>query len=626
MTDTTGPIGWGARLEDAFGEEAVPETNGSSPKPVFDADLIPELDEYEPDPLDEVLDRVDILDAYRRWCGKMEPNPGGRTEGIKISCPNPAHPDANPSAWVNTDNQTWYCGACDIGGDKYDIAAWKFGFSVPGYKNKDQFPKLRVEMATNLGFTVTPKITGGVYLSEPEPVVAGRPLEPAEVRTETVPAPVALAPDHSAPVISGPFGEIKIGADYDDEQVRIDWESLIPKHTFLYEWMFQNSQSDEPNEYLFWLGLVALGAAAGNNIRLWDDPPVRPNLFVCLVGSSGSRKSRAVGRLKHFLEEVLPYDADDDGTTGTLSVAAPGSGEALVDVFSKPVYDEMAPKMVVGYRAVRGLITFNELTDLTERTNRSGSILKPTLMQFFDSADRIAITSRGHGEARADNHFCQVITTTQPKLLRDNVERSDVDSGFLNRWIFVKSVEKPRRALGGKKIDLTTAKSLLGAVRVWCTPRSIALVGPNLDRFEEIFYSELVPVLDQDNGILERLDLMFKKIVLLFAINEKTTHPDVDLLNRAANLLKYLIHTYEVTDKNIGHGPFEDCCESVQQAITDFTALRKHDPSLRDIRAMVPKRFNAELLYRAIKALTTVGVLTEYLDPKTKNPRYKVAA
>jgi hypothetical protein len=56
------------------------------------------------------------------------------------SCPIPGHADANPSAWVNTEKNVWYCGRCSQGGDVYDLAAFHFGMPVPGYKEGGKFP------------------------------------------------------------------------------------------------------------------------------------------------------------------------------------------------------------------------------------------------------------------------------------------------------------------------------------------------------------------------------------------------------------------------------------------------------------------------------------------------------
>jgi hypothetical protein len=48
--------------------------------------------------LDEFIKLISITDAYNRWAGKGFVQAGNRKDSIKVRCPNPAHPDNNPSA------------------------------------------------------------------------------------------------------------------------------------------------------------------------------------------------------------------------------------------------------------------------------------------------------------------------------------------------------------------------------------------------------------------------------------------------------------------------------------------------------------------------------------------------
>lgn len=80
------------------------------------AELIPDIgDDKKRDSTDDALDRllndIDVIEAYHKFCGKMRVDKRKRSrDGIKVSCPIPGHIDANPSAWVNTDKNVWYCG------------------------------------------------------------------------------------------------------------------------------------------------------------------------------------------------------------------------------------------------------------------------------------------------------------------------------------------------------------------------------------------------------------------------------------------------------------------------------------------------------------------------------------
>jgi hypothetical protein len=133
---------------------AAPESGeheSISDRPKFDPALIPDPgpSRHSDDDIDTLLDGVGIVDAYSRWCGKMVPDVRGRSEGIMISCPVPGHTDANPSAWMNSDKQLWFCAVCDQGGDKFDLAGFHHG--IDARSNPSLFPELRRKMAEDLG-------------------------------------------------------------------------------------------------------------------------------------------------------------------------------------------------------------------------------------------------------------------------------------------------------------------------------------------------------------------------------------------------------------------------------------------------------------------------------------------
>ena len=167
--------------------------DGTYVEPFKDDDIIDvKSDSESSDPeMDAAIESIDIISAYRKWCGKSEPRVGSRTESIKVSCPNPDHPDADPSAWINTEKKTWYCGKCEEGGDVYDLAAIYFGYPRPGYKEGQEFHKLRQQMAEDFGYVVK-KVAGGTVIykdddeqptdgqqtghTEPEPAMAIQPV------------------------------------------------------------------------------------------------------------------------------------------------------------------------------------------------------------------------------------------------------------------------------------------------------------------------------------------------------------------------------------------------------------------------------------------------------------------
>jgi hypothetical protein len=137
-------------------EEDEPQQNVLPSVDEVDEDLIPDVlpeRSDEENQIDDIIRSIGILDAYRKWIGKkVDEYTTSLTEGIKVSCPIPGHLDTHPSAWLNSEKKTWFCGGCNEGGDVYDLAAIKFGYPRPEYKDGKAFHDLRREMAESYGW------------------------------------------------------------------------------------------------------------------------------------------------------------------------------------------------------------------------------------------------------------------------------------------------------------------------------------------------------------------------------------------------------------------------------------------------------------------------------------------
>ena len=289
-----------------IGQHAPAASATPAQKKVWDDDLIPHFSPSErtasPErvEIDAIVKPLTIIDAYRKWCHKMNPDGKGRRESIMVSCPNPAHPDRNPSAWITLDKGDGGVGNCAVCGgfDKYDIAAWSYGFDVPGYRTSD-FPEVVRRMAEDMGYRI---------------MIQGK-AEWAEKISEEIKL--------SAPKLEIPPPDFKDDAEVGDDATD-DWtnvESIMPPAsfawadlpavkpgTFLHDWMEITSESYEPEEFYLWLGLMLLGIAVGNDVQLKDNPDVRSNLLVCLVGATGTGKSIAIRTAEVLARNAFPWD------------------------------------------------------------------------------------------------------------------------------------------------------------------------------------------------------------------------------------------------------------------------------------------------------------------------------
>ena len=575
-----------------------------------DDDLIPDA-QFEETPEDSALDKfikdLDIVDVYNKWTGKGKIHAGTKRESIKVSCPNPSHPDKHPSAWLNRDKNVWYCSGCDEGGDVYDIAAWHFGFPVPGYRDGEQFHKLREEMALASGFSFV-RVAGSreTVLVPPDEEEEVEPPKKAKKKAEPEPEPEE---EKEAEVIDL-FGLSE------DEVIfpTLPWRELVPEGTFLREYMTVCTEDDVAEEYHFWNGLLGIGFVLGKDVMLDDDVPVPGNLFICLLGHTGDGKSKSYRHLEGLLQKALPYKRDEDESKGVLIIKSPASAEALIHRFSKPIMDPVNPKIIAYHAAVRGLVEYNELSSLVGRASRQGNVIKPTLISFYDCSTTVSTESITSGIKFAQDPFASMFTTTQPRAIKELVRSSDADSGFLNRWVFVSGKPKERYSLGKRRIDTDSCIPLLHAIRSWTGRGKLVDVEPDAaERWHQFYTQVLRPQQIRDqSSMLTRVDLLLKKLFLLFAANEHKDVVDLSIVDRVIKMYPYIVEAYGIPAAQIGSSDRTEITEEILRHAERFTKKNKTGITPRDLnRCMASKKYDQELVNRLLRALVEAGRLEE---------------
>jgi hypothetical protein len=498
--------------------------------------------------LDADIAGMNIIDAYNKWIGKGHVEHTSQKDGIKVRCPDPTHPDNDPSAWLNQEKGLWHCPGCAVGGDIWDFAAWHFGYPVPGYKaDAGMFRELREKIAGELGYKKY-IVGSSTVLSRTPPTVEPDPPVEDPVEDEVVETP-------HAPLLGSNVVQLVLVEDEEYAEAvgaavpSIDWRQLAPDGTFLEAWMRETTKDTCPEEYHFWTGLMALGFAAGRNRLLLDNPKVVPNIFICLTGPSGTGKSRAKGHLKRILAQALPFDYGDPLPQGVKIGSTPGSGEHLVDLFVHKIDDPSATGAPQKDWPIRVYTEFDEMASLVAKGARSGSSLKPQLMEVYDAPWSISAGSRGSGSAFALEPFGQVLTTTQNKSIRGVVSEKDDAAGFVNRWVFVTGPKKEQKAINLHIADYTEPSMKLKGVHLWAsTPKDVTFTPDALEAFE-LFYKEVFAMKDkaeESTAIFNRIDLLLKKLILLLAINDRTELITTEHVARLKALYPYLTETYGV--------------------------------------------------------------------------------
>lgn len=612
-----------SRMAAVKGKHAdTPTPQQDTQTPAFDPDLVPEVDPDDlklPEPLqqlDDFVNTLDIVEAYRVLINKSEPEDRGQKE-VQVSCPNPVHPDTNPSASLNREKNAWVCYGCGAKGDTMDLAAIHFGAAWPEtYKTNGEFHGLKRQLGEKFGIHVHKSpMTGKEYLTRDE--------EPE------IPEPESEEPQHLASVTQlppPPDAPTEIELQLRDDDLIIDWEHLIPKDTFLYRWIQSLAIDAIPHEYHFWVGLTAIGLAAGHDIVLKDRKNVKGNLYVCIYGPTGIGKTQAIDPVEQLLREAAPYEGDYyDPPTGVKLLSSPASGEKFIDHFKYNMLDPVTNKPTGQHGNVVGLLNQGEFAELMKKASRMGSSLKEVMINMFDASvtKTISTSAVTSDEKLAVGPYCSIVTSTQPDAIRKFLQQADVESGTLNRFIFADGrarMDPPD--LQEEEPDLTAAIDAYKDLMAWIfTNRGaeLEIIGTTARPVWKDFFDANLKAWragqQSQESIFARIDLILKKVLLLFCINEKKLVPDADVMERVLSLYPYLRHTYARFSENLAASEAKQLENDIKAACVELEDKQGKAPSQRDIgRAL--KRYTAEDVKRQISVLVAMGELEE-IPPET---------
>lgn len=546
--------------------------------PKFDPELVPTEEILGPRRLDPELGRlkeridreISVFDIYDRFmpAHKERATPkAGQRESILFSCPTPEHPDEHPSTWTNIDG-LWYCGGCDAKGDKYTIVAHGTGLDI-----RRDFRDICIRIADTFGLDYRPTVAAPIIYEPVEPTPDAEPefLDP------------------------GPLAK---------EVPLVEWKKIFPPGTFLRNWMEANAMSDSPDEYITWEGLLLVAMAIGRDCHLRDYPLVHANLYVCHYGSSGTGKSRAMQPFMEVIRLALPYDHTDPLSKGTMMIPLPGSPEALVDSFSKPLHDDPIDlAKITGYGSVRGVLLVDEFSSLLARGDRTAG-LKGMMTSMYDSATA-AIRSRGHGTVQAEGIYCSVLSSTQPAAVASILGNVDVMSGFVNRFNFIPARPKKLKAIHSSTFNPAKPVEDLTRLRAWSSfGRSVDFDGDGRAVFEDFFEHTLMPLkMLEDAPLFVRIDLTIKKIILILCTNEHTITATADIVRRAIMFFDYLRYAYETIGGNINTALDSEVSEWIINCIRRFVSRTGKPPTSRDMAKLKPPRYTPKQIKDALYTL-----------------------
>jgi len=297
----------------------------------------------------------------------------------------------------------------------------------------------------------------------------------------------------------------------------MNYARLVPRDSFIGEYMLMCSPLETPSEYDFWTAVWALGTCVGRGVYVpRPHSPIHMNWYVMLVSESGvTRKSTAIRMSRDTVSEVL-------------------SDAHLLEGRATPehLFDRLAQQPHIGI-AVSELVTF---------LGRESYVIElpAMLTDLYDCPKMRTGGSVSRGQRVIENAFVTFISASTPSWLVGAVNPSVIEGGFTSRCIFVHA-EKPKQRVPWPSVATTItecATQLQSCIARAREVERIELMPAAMRRYQSWYRQR--DTLTSDPFLASfygREDSHVLRLAATLAINDGSLAIDLNHLNKAIRVI-----------------------------------------------------------------------------------------
>lgn len=189
---------------------------------------------------------------------------------------------------------------------------------------------------------------------------------------------------------------------------------------------FFTSESESPNNYLYWSAMIALSGALRRRVWVkWRYTPIYPNIYVKLVGPPGVGKGQAISFARGFLNRAkIPVSAESGSREGLILDLIEKKQIQEIDgmLWETSPYVVMSPDFMSFYRT-------------------SGDAMIEFLTEIYDSGDfddePWKYKLRNRPEEQVPKPYVVMIAGTTESWMSENFGVAFTEQGYAARVLFV---------------------------------------------------------------------------------------------------------------------------------------------------------------------------------------------
>jgi hypothetical protein len=287
--------------------------------------------------------------------------------------------------------------------------------------------------------------------------------------------------------------------------------------------------SEAPEAFHWATSLILVSHLIGRKRWIKNPLPLYPNLYIALVGESGTtRKTTAIRLARDCLQTLF----DGDPTPEIKWIPGLSSFEGFA---------EELKEQEEAHQTANFIITLEELASLLLKARQeSTQNLISGLTELYDCGPVHRRTKKVN--FHVERPFPSILAGSTEEWLFEYMRKQDVMGGFGNRFLYIyakssKSMpfpNEPNQRLKNKVVH--SLNELRSALNGTPTPLTIS---PNaietFAHFYEIYQQELKSK-SEGSFVLKRLDEHVKKISMIYAVGDLSTEINEEHMNYACDM------------------------------------------------------------------------------------------
>ena len=298
---------------------------------------------------------------------------------------------------------------------------------------------------------------------------------------------------------------------------------LIPKNTFIYEYMKCCNNLETAESFDFWGAVWCLSMLCERSVYIYrPNNPLFLNFYITLIADSGiARKSTAINFAKSFIDKNLDKNGYINIITGTTS---------------GPKFDFTLSNLSINYK--KCIIGINCSEFITFFKNKA---ILACLTDLYDCPnERIGYGTIANGDISIFNAFISSFSASSPSYFFKVIGDTEIEGGYISRNIICSEKKGKKRIPWGEESNTNDAEQkfkYLGE-KISKANQRITLTDSAIRRYSSWYVKRKLSSEVYSKTFESREQDFVLKLAGILSINDKTFQINEDHIKTAIKIIK----------------------------------------------------------------------------------------